>query len=122
MARVEVITGPERRRRWSEEQKRAIVAASLAPGAVVADVARRADISAGQIYRWRQEMRPPAAGGFTPVLIASAESPAAPAEDGATCAAEPAIEVEFAGKVRVRIPGSVPAALAVAVVKALSRR
>jgi transposase len=32
MARVEVITGPERRRRWSEEQKRAIVAASLAPG------------------------------------------------------------------------------------------
>jgi hypothetical protein len=36
MARVEVITGPERRRRWSAEQKRAIVAASLcvrcAPG------------------------------------------------------------------------------------------
>jgi transposase-like protein len=30
MARVEVITGPERRRRWSEEQKRAIVAESLA--------------------------------------------------------------------------------------------
>jgi hypothetical protein len=38
MARVEVFTGPERRRRWSEEQKRATVAASLAPGAVVADV------------------------------------------------------------------------------------
>src|SRR5467141_3615339 len=57
MARVEVITGPERRRRWSEDQKRAIVAASFAPGAVVSDVARRADISAGQIYRWRQELR-----------------------------------------------------------------
>ena len=123
MARVEVITGPERRRRWSEEQKRAIVAASLAPGAIVADVARRADISAGQIYRWRQEMRTTtAATGFTPVLVASAESLTAPAEDGATCAAEPAIEVEFAGKVRVRIPGSVPATLAAAVVKALSRR
>ena len=49
MARVEVITGPERRRRWSEEQKRAIVAESFAPGAVVSDVARRADISGGQI-------------------------------------------------------------------------
>jgi len=131
MARVEVITGPERRRRWSEEEKRAIVAASLAPGAVVADVARRADISAGQIYRWRQELRTAAAGGFTPVLIASGENPAAPAEDGPTCGAEPAIEVTFAGKslpsgsdprVRVRIPGSVPAALAAAVVKALSRR
>ena len=115
MARVEVFTGPERRRRWSEEQKRAIVAASLAPGAVVADVARRADISAGQIYRWRQEMRTAAAAGFTPVLIA-------PAEDGPTFGAEPAIEVEFVGKVRVRIPGSVPAALAAAVVKALSQR
>jgi transposase-like protein len=33
MARVEVITRPERRRRWSAEQKRAIVAESLAPGA-----------------------------------------------------------------------------------------
>lgn len=124
MARVEVITGPERRRHWSEEQKRAIVAASLAPGAVVADVARRADISAGQIYRWRQELRTAAAAaaGFTPVMIASTEISDAPAEDGPACGAEPAIEVEFAGKVRVRISGSVPAALAAAVVKALARR
>jgi transposase len=35
---------------------------------------------------------------------------------------EPAIEVEFAGRVRVRIPASVPAELAAAVIKALSRR
>jgi hypothetical protein len=46
MARVEVITGPERRRRW----KRAIVAESLAPGAVVTEFARRAEICPGQIY------------------------------------------------------------------------
>jgi hypothetical protein len=32
------------RRRWSAEQKRAIVAESLAPGAVVTEVARRAEI------------------------------------------------------------------------------
>jgi transposase len=121
MARVEVITGRERRCRWSEEQKRAIVAASLAPGAVVADIARRADISAGQIYRWRQEMCTAAAGGFTPVLIASVASSAAPAEPPISDR-EAVIEVEFAGEVRVRIPGSVPAALAAAVVKALSRR
>jgi transposase len=58
LARVEVITGPERRRRrrWSDEQKRAIVAESFAPGAVVAEVGRRADVSSGQIYRWRQEV------------------------------------------------------------------
>ena len=123
MARVEVITGRERRRRWSEEQKRAVVEASLAPGAVVADVARRADISAGQIYRWRQELRPTAVAGvagFTPVLIAPPE-PLTAAAASDRCA-EPAIEVEFGGKVRIRIPGSVPAALAAAVVKALARR
>ena len=57
MARVEIITGLERRRSWGEEQKRAIVAAAFAPGAIVADVARRAAVCAGQIYRWRQELQ-----------------------------------------------------------------
>ena len=119
MARIEVITGPERRRRWSEEEKRAIVAESLAPGATVSEVARRADVCAGQIYRWRQELRT-IADGFAQVLIAPPEPSAKPADGAAV--AEAAIEVEFAGKVRVRIPGSVPADLAAAVVKALSRR
>jgi len=119
MARVEVITGPERRRRWSEEQKRAIVAASLAPGAVISEVARRADIGAGQIYRWRKEFGA-IANGFAPVLLASSD-PAAVAANDPACD-EPAIEVEFAGKIRVRIPASMPADLAAAVIKALARR
>ena len=38
--RVEVLTGTERRRRWSDEEKAAIVAESLAEGAVVSEVAR----------------------------------------------------------------------------------
>lgn len=44
MARVGVITGPERERRWrwSAEQKRAIVAETQAPG-VVTEIARRRD-------------------------------------------------------------------------------
>jgi transposase len=113
MARVEVITGPERRRRWSAEQKRAIVAESLAPGAVVTEIARRADICPGQIYRWRRETR--VGNGFTQVLIA-------PVGDGAGCPEMPAIEIEFAGKARLRIPASIPAGLAAAVVKALSGR
>jgi hypothetical protein len=56
------------------------------------------------------------------VLIAPAESPAATVANGAMSCPEPAIELEFAGKARVRIPGSIPAALAAAVIKALSRR
>jgi transposase len=113
MARFEVTTGPERRRRWSVEQKRAIVAESLAPGAVVTEIARRADICPGQIYRWRREIR--VCSGFAQVLIA-------PVGDGAGCGATPAIEIEFAGKARMRIPASIPIGLAAAVVKALSGR
>jgi transposase len=119
MAQVEVITGPERRRRWSDDQKREIVAASFAPGAVVREIARRAEISPGQIYRWRQELRA-APSGFAQVLIASSEGPDQ-ARHEASCS-ESAIEIEFAGKARVRIPGSIPAGLASAIVKALARR
>jgi transposase len=109
MERVEVITGIERRRRWSEEQKRAIVAESFALGAVVSTVARRADVSAGQIYRW-QEMRA-AVAGFAPLLIAAPDNPTSNGVDGGRFCGGPAIEVEFAGKVVVRIPGSIPAEL-----------
>jgi transposase len=130
MARVEVITGPERRRHWSEEQKRVIVVASLAPGAVISAVARRADVGAGQIYRWRKELGA-VANGFAQVLIAAPAVPTAVTAEEPSSAAEPAIEVEFAGKslpsgsdprVRVRIPASVSKELAAAVVKALLRR
>ena len=124
MSRVEVITGPIRRRRWSEEQKRTIVAESFAPGGSVSELARRADICPAQIYRWRQELRT-AIAGFAPVLIAPSEFNSAPPSDDALRsepAIEPTIEVEFAGKARVRIPNSVSAELAAAVIKALSRR
>lgn len=119
MARVEVITGVERRRRWSGDEKRAIVAESFAPGAIVAEVARRVDVSPGQIYRWRQEVRT-AVAGFAPLLIAAPE--VAESTAGPRCPGEPVIELEFAGKIVVRIPASIPAELATAVVKALSRR
>jgi len=47
MARVQVITGVKPQRHWGQEQKRALVAAAFAPGAVVSEVARRADLSGG---------------------------------------------------------------------------
>ena len=68
MSRVEVISGPERRRRWNEEQKRAIVAEAFAPGASVSAVARRTDVGTGQIYRWRRELCG-AVAGFTEVVV-----------------------------------------------------
>ena len=117
MASLQIITGHERRRSWSEAQKHAIVAAAFAPGAIVADVARRADICAGQIYRWRQEMRC-TERGFSEVVIAAVEDHG---NDRAAPGPAPAIEIEFAGAARVRIPALTPPELAAAVVRALRR-
>ena len=115
MASVEVLSGPERRRRWSIEQKQAIVAAAFEPGAVVRDAARQADVTPSLIYRWRRDLRA-AANGFAQVLVA-------PIGDGVAAPRRmPAIEIELAGNTRVRIPASVSPALAAAVVEALARR
>jgi transposase len=45
LRRVEVITGAERRRKWSAQEKAEIVAESLAEGAVVSEVVRRHGLS-----------------------------------------------------------------------------
>ena len=49
------MTGPVRRRQWRKEDKLRILREAFAPGAVVADVARRHDIRTPQIYQWRTE-------------------------------------------------------------------
>jgi transposase len=47
--RVEIITSPERRRRWSDEEKLQLVAEACQPGNSVSQVARAWD--------WRQMRR-----------------------------------------------------------------
>ena len=54
---VEVLTGTERRRHWSDEAKGRIVAESMMPGAVISKIARRHDVLASQIYAWRNAAR-----------------------------------------------------------------
>ncbi|WP_081858716.1 IS66-like element accessory protein TnpA, partial [Pseudorhizobium pelagicum] len=54
MARIEIISGTERRRRWSDEAKLRILAEADEPGARISDVARRHDIHPDQIRLWRQ--------------------------------------------------------------------
>jgi transposase len=55
--RVEVLTGTQRRRRWSTADKAAIVAESLAPGAVASTIALRHGLHRNQLYAWRRELR-----------------------------------------------------------------
>lgn len=74
--RVEVLTGPGRRRRWSDEAKVRVVAETLQAGAVVAEVARRWQVCPQQVFTWRREMRCGASGlpDFVPIV---AEPPVA---------------------------------------------
>jgi transposase len=55
--RQEILSGVERRRRWSDAEKLRIVMEAAAEGALVADVARRHDITRQHIYQWRRELR-----------------------------------------------------------------
>jgi transposase len=78
MARVEILAGHERRRFWSEEQKRAILEEALTSGLTMADVARRHDIVPQQIYTWRRQLglSAPVATDptFLPVVVAASEN------------------------------------------------
>ncbi len=80
---MEVITGRERRRRWSTAVKLRIVAEAVAPGARLAEVARRHEVSRGLLWQWcaqvrRGELRPEAPALFVLVRMEEA-SPLAPA-------------------------------------------
>jgi transposase len=53
--RIELITGTARRRRWTNEEKAAIVAESTRPGVNVAEVARRFGVNRGLLQTWRRK-------------------------------------------------------------------
>ncbi|MGR3387255.1 MAG: IS66-like element accessory protein TnpA [Paracoccus sp. (in: a-proteobacteria)] len=51
------VLGVERRRRWDDEVKLAIVSAVGIDGATVTQVAHRHDVTRQQIYAWRHELK-----------------------------------------------------------------
>ena len=66
-----------RRRRFTDDDKARIVEETLAPGAVVSDVARRRGLSPQQLFTWRREARrrsrtTEAAPVFVPAVIQEA--------------------------------------------------
>ncbi len=127
--RAEVLTGPERRRRWPDETKIAVVREALADGAVVSDVARRHDITPSQLFGWMRQLRtevvarlaPPqkveaASPMFAPAVVDVA--PAIPAP--AVAVGEPTAAIEISvGAATVRISGAVDGRTLAAVLKAL---
>ena len=127
--RVEIINGAGGRRHWSADDKARILEETLAPGAVVSEVARRHDLRPQQVFGWRREARiEPGAGSvvpsFVPVMVeatppAQAVLPTKPKRRRQT-APRPigGIELEIDGVV-VRVGSGTNAKTIAAVIQAL---
>jgi transposase len=107
--RIEVLTGPGRRRQWSDDDKARIVAESAEPGAVVTEVARRWQVSPQQVFDWRRQARQALEATAAPTEPAFV--PVVPEQPGPPAAAMPArptasIEVKLAGAVLRVVPGT----------------
>jgi transposase len=108
--RVEVLTGTPRRRRWSAAEKAAIVAESLAPGAVASTIALRHGLHRNQLYTWRRELRTGALGkagtpglDFVPIVAESRAAFRTGATEieigGAVLRADAGVDLAFLGKI-----------------------
>jgi len=113
--------GRRRNRSWPDELKREIVAASLEPGASVADVARRYGVNDNQLFSWRKRYREgllgPGGPALVPVTIAADPSGgSAPAGLGDT------IEIDAPGGYRIRVGSGVDGKALRRVLDVLGRR
>jgi len=107
--RVELLTGPVRRRRWSAVEKAQVVAETLVAGARVSEVARRWQLHPQQLFGWRHQARQEAASRGRAVASEAGQSfvPIVVERDTSAVAADVSgrsgIEIELAGAVvRVR--------------------
>jgi transposase len=116
-----LITGEERRRRWSDEERARILAAIDEPGAVIAEVARRADVCTSLVYKWRREARSAAsASGFAREIVDDTRSPSSlPTSTPPPNETEPVVILVQMKDARVRIGVNAPSALITATLKAL---
>lgn len=112
-SQIEIITGRERRRRWSLDDKLRIVAETREPGASVRAVAARHDVYPNLLSTWRNLERCGRLGSTTPPrfvpirLVATAPSTAAMPPPTADRFAADAIEVTLPDGSRVRVGNDV---------------
>ena len=98
--RVEVLPGTPRRRRWSDQDKAAIVAESQAPEAQTSEIALRYELHRNQLYDWRREFGSSVANAMAEVGAPGPDFVPVVADGGSDAAA---IKIEIGGAiVRVR--------------------
>ena len=106
------------RRRWSEAEKRRIVAESYRPGVSVSVVARRNDVNANLVFNWRRRFREQ--GGFVPVVVEPAGM--LPPPDAGADASAGRMEIALSDGSRVIVDREVDGAALGRVLSALGRR
>ena len=108
------------RRRWSDAEKRRIVAESYQLGVSVSVVARRNDVNANLVFNWRRRFREQAggAGGLVPVVV---EPPPLGAAAGDAPAAG-RMEIALADGSRVIVDREVDGSALARVLAVLARR
>lgn len=79
--RIEVINGAGGRRRWSPDEKARILEETLAPGAIVSEVARQYGSRPQQVFGWRRDARidEGSAGATLPPFVPAVIEAAPPA-------------------------------------------
>ncbi len=117
--------GKLRRRLWTRDEKRRIVAEAAAPGASVSMVARRHDVNANMVFTWRRQFgaglsRPnDGAPTFVPAVIGGAPVVSASPVPGSPAGR---MEISLADGARVVVGADVEAAALARVIEVLSRR
>lgn len=121
MGQITVFSGPERRRRWSDEERLEILTEAFAPGACVAEVARRHDVSTALVYTWRRKLREGHAEPGPDDLAAPDFAAAVMIEDAEAAhpRLQPAVVIDLARGKRISIFASASPALVAAALKAL---
>ena len=108
--RIEVITRGEWRRRWSLEEKQAIVAESLAPNVSLTAIARRHGIGTGLLYAWRHLLlgrRSGEAACFASVELVSEPRRLAAPDTAASTQRSGLMEIVLPGGISVRVDAQV---------------
>jgi transposase len=125
--RAEVRSGVLRRRRWTAEEKGRVVAQAVAPGAVVAEVARQYDLIPQQLSNWikaakegrvmlpapEPSVQSAEATDAAFVAVVALRAPEIAGADAASC-----IEI-VAGSVLVRVPLGADARTLAAILRAV---
>ena len=125
---VTVLSGPERRRRWTTAEKLRIVEECLAGEAPIIEIARRHDVHPNQLHGWRRQARlgllrpletPTQECQFVPIAVAPVESNICEQRKTAEDDGPAIIELVLRNGWVLRLPEGVTPARAAALAEAL---